>query len=91
MARSSWTGNAGNAVAASIRAGTVVVRGNASTRAGIAMKGGILIVAGSVGPMAGFMMQKGVLVVCGDAGARNRGQHVRRDGVPRWEIRRTRG
>ena len=60
-------GNAGNAVAASIRAGTVVVRGDASTRAGIAMKGGMLIVAGSVGPMAGFMMQKGLLVVCGDA------------------------
>ena len=60
-------GNAGNAVAASIRSGTVVVRGDASTRAGIAMKGGMLIVAGNVGPMAGFMMQKGVLVVCGDA------------------------
>ena len=62
-------GDAGNAVAASIRAGTVVVRGNASTRAGIAMKGGMLIVAGSVGPMAGFMMQKGILIVCGDAAA----------------------
>ena len=60
-------GDAGNAVAASIRAGTVVVRGDASTRAGIAMKGGMLIVAGSVGPMAGFMMQKGLLIVCGDA------------------------
>ena len=63
-------GNAGNAVAASIRSGTVVVRGDASTRAGIAMKGGMLIVAGNVGPMAGFMMQKGVLIVCGDAGRR---------------------
>jgi methylamine---glutamate N-methyltransferase subunit B len=60
-------GNAGNAVAASIRAGTVVVRGDASTRAGIAMKGGTVIVAGNAGPMAGFMMQKGVLIVCGDA------------------------
>jgi glutamate synthase domain-containing protein 3 len=60
-------GNAGNAVAASIRSGTVVVRGDASTRAGIAMKGGMLIVAGNVGPMAGFMMQKGLLIVCGDA------------------------
>jgi glutamate synthase domain-containing protein 3 len=58
----------GNAVAASIRAGIVVVRGNASTRAGITMKGGMLLVAGDVGPMAGFMMQKGVMIVCGDAG-----------------------
>ena len=53
--------------AASIRSGTVVVRGDASTRAGIAMKGGLLIVGGGVGPMAGFMMQKGVMIVCGDA------------------------
>jgi glutamate synthase domain-containing protein 3 len=60
-------GDAGNAVAASIRSGTVVVRGSASTRAGIAMKGGTLIVAGSIGPMAGFMMQKGMLIACGDA------------------------
>jgi glutamate synthase domain-containing protein 3 len=59
-------GDAGNAVAASIRAGTVVVRGDASTRAGIAMKGGALVVAGSTGPMAGFMMQKGMLILCGD-------------------------
>ena len=54
-------------MAASIRAGTVVVRGNASTRAGIAMKGGLLLVAGDVGPMAAFMMQKGILIICGDA------------------------
>jgi glutamate synthase domain-containing protein 3 len=60
-------GNAGNAVAASIRAGTVVVKGDASTRAGIAMKGGTLLIAGNAGPMAGFMMQKGILIIRGDA------------------------
>ena len=61
-------GNAGNGAAASIRGGTVVVRGDCAARAGIAMKGGTLIVAGDVGYMAAFMMQKGALVICGDAG-----------------------
>ena len=56
------------AIAASIRGGTVVVRGDCAARAGIAMKGGTLLVAGSAGYMAGFMMQKGVIVICGNAG-----------------------
>src|SRR5262249_37251528 len=59
---------AGSGVAASIRGGTVVVRGDAAARAGVSMKGGTLLIGGSCGYMAGFMMQKGRIVICGDAG-----------------------
>src|SRR5262249_46225199 len=58
----------GSGVAASIRGGTVVVRGDAAARAGVSMKGGTLLIGGNCGYMAGFMMQKGRLVICGDAG-----------------------
>ena len=61
-------GNAGNGAAASIRGGTVVVRGDCAARAGVAMKGGLLLIEGDAGYMTGFMMQKGVIVICGDAG-----------------------
>jgi glutamate synthase domain-containing protein 3 len=61
-------GNAGNSAAASIRGGTVVVRGDCAARAGIAMKGGLLLIGGDAGYMTGFMMQKGTVVICGDAG-----------------------
>jgi glutamate synthase domain-containing protein 3 len=60
--------NAGSGVAASIRGGTVVVRGDAAARAGVSMKGGTLVIGGNCGYMAGFMMQKGRIVICGDAG-----------------------
>jgi glutamate synthase domain-containing protein 3 len=55
-------------VAASIRGGTVVVRGDAAARAGVSMKGGTLLIGGDCGYMAGFMMQKGTLIICGNAG-----------------------
>jgi glutamate synthase domain-containing protein 3 len=55
-------------VAASIRGGTVVVRGDAAARAGVSMKGGTLLIGGNCGYMAGFMMQKGRIVICGNAG-----------------------
>jgi glutamate synthase domain-containing protein 3 len=61
-------GNAGSGVAASIRGGTVVVRGDAAARAGVSMKGGTLLIGGSCGYMAGFMMQKGRIIICGNAG-----------------------
>src|SRR5207248_6876421 len=61
-------GNAGSGVAASIRGGTVVVRGDAAARAGVSMKGGTLVIGGNCGYMAGFMMQKGRIIICGDAG-----------------------
>ena len=61
-------GNAGNGAAASIRGGTVVVRGDCAARAGVSMKGGTLLIGGACGYMTGFMMQKGRIVICGDAG-----------------------